>query len=219
MSSDEHLVAAVLKQAKDDDVDPSSDPAALVRIALQVRERMNSSPNSSVEMGDTEPVENIGDGFHPGLGRSLTEQFLNMTVSNSAAATAAPGKLPKASKSDGNVNDASRGDQPILPLCRSMGNLMEEGSERRADSAVSELAGTLSHMSTNAVRLLQATTRVLEWMSTNEDHLRPLVDLVVTSVYELMNCQRVTLYFVDHAKQELWIALAKDAVGCLVCPK
>ena len=150
-------------------MDPSSDPAALVRIALQVRERMNSSPNSSVEMGDTEPVENIGDGFHPGLGRSLTEQFLNMTVSNSAAATAAPGKLPKASKSDGNVNDASRGDQPILPLCRSMGNLMEEGSERRADSAVSELAGTLSHMSTNAVRLLQV--RVLHGGLESGEHV------------------------------------------------
>ena len=47
-------------------------------------------------------------------------------------------------------------------------------------------------------------------MSTNDEHLRPLVDLVVDSVYSLMDCQRVTLYFVDHSKKELWIALAKD---------
>ena len=82
---------------------------------------------------------------------------------------------------------------------------------------ITPLTGSLSSLSKTAAKLLHCTTRVLEWMSRNEEHLRPLVELVVTSVYELMHCQRVTLYFVDHAKKELWIALAKDKVVARSC--
>lgn len=57
--------------------------------------------------------------------------------------------------------------------------------------------------------LLKTTTRVLEWMS-GDVHIKRLVDLVVEGVYDLVPSERVTLYFADNSKKELWIAVAKD---------
>lgn len=91
------------------------------------------------------------------------------------------------------------------------GKLRAEDDLRAIDSTMAEIRGSLGNVAHDVNNLLKCTSKILDWMNRNEEHMRPLVELVVKSVYELMNCQRVTLYFVDHSKKELWIALAKDA--------
>lgn len=38
-----------------------------------------------------------------------------------------------------------------------------------------------------------------------------LVQRIIDAAYELLDCERITLYLVDSVKQELWMALAKDS--------
>ena len=58
------------------------------------------------------------------------------------------------------------------------------------------------------------STLLLPWLRpvTTEHHLQPhsLTHSLTQGVYDLVPSERVTLYFADNAKQELWIAVAKD---------
>lgn len=58
--------------------------------------------------------------------------------------------------------------------------------------------------------LLRVTTNILEWMS-GDVHLKSLVNLIVEGVYNLVPSDRVTLYFADNSKKELWVAISKEA--------
>lgn len=62
-------------------------------------------------------------------------------------------------------------------------------------------------------KLARYAARVLTWMSDDSVRLTTLVRLVVECIYDLIPAQRVSLYIVDHAKRELWVALSQDVMG------
>ena len=147
----------------------------------------------SLQLAAERPSSDIAE---PPVERSLTSQFVAADKASSAT--------------QGGDEDEDGGQH----IGCGGGSVLPRGTK---EVPITPLTGSLSSLSKTAAKLLHCTSRVLEWMSRNEEHLRPLVELVVTSVYELMHCQRVTLYFVDHAKKELWIALAKDKVVARSC--
>mmetsp|Transcript_21369 Transcript_21369/g.65211 ORF Transcript_21369/g.65211 Transcript_21369/m.65211 type:complete len:149 (-) Transcript_21369:2177-2623(-) len=62
-------------------------------------------------------------------------------------------------------------------------------------------------------KLNNATTRILHWMSDDAMRLTTLTHLVVDCIYDLIPCERVTVYCVDRAKDELWVAISRDIKG------
>ena len=165
-----------------------------------------NSPNPKAELVTT--VHNDGElGLleeKPNMHRSMTKDIMNAL----RGAVSFPRVDASSSSSSTATNDAERENikkvNPVPHL-------------RVSPLLFADNNGQPGQFTTKLGQLLECTYRILEWMSKNEEHLRPLVDLVVRSVYELMHCQRVTLYFVDHVKRELWIALAKDVVRCCCC--
>eukprot|EP00636_Phaeomonas_parva_P008562 CAMPEP_0118857736 /NCGR_PEP_ID=MMETSP1163-20130328/4702_1 /TAXON_ID=124430 /ORGANISM="Phaeomonas parva, Strain CCMP2877" /LENGTH=739 /DNA_ID=CAMNT_0006791075 /DNA_START=388 /DNA_END=2607 /DNA_ORIENTATION=- len=91
------------------------------------------------------------------------------------------------------------------------------GSKAIADESAKDARGC--HQDCDEVKfddlnkLNNATTRILHWMSDDAMRLTTLTHLVVDCIYDLIPCERVTVYCVDRAKDELWVAISRDIKG------
>lgn len=58
-----------------------------------------------------------------------------------------------------------------------------------------------------------AVLNLIKDVSAPEGTLRDLLQSIVQASYRITDAERVTLYLVDHSRQELWLAISKDIAG------
>lgn len=68
----------------------------------------------------------------------------------------------------------------------------------------------------NSKRTTEALFDVVKTVSSDTD-VDTLVANIVDATYKLLNTERVTLYLVDSARQELYIAVSQVRVVCNLC--
>ena len=167
-----------------DGIEVPENAQAVVRMALQLQREVSARVEPAASAAQPQQQPQSAQSFtSPKLHRSLTSEFLEISNNNSSSSS-------NSSNSASSTAARGAGVAPDLPALASDCGGDAESSGGRAGAGGGEgyrrkwsatyLTGTLS---SKGVRLLQATTRIIEWMSKNEEHLRPLVELVVSSVY------------------------------------